>query len=59
MMSCAAAVEEAVGATAEGEDGDDDQGGDAGDEEAVLDGRGAALVASRVRALTELVHGFT
>jgi STE24 endopeptidase len=39
----AAAVEEAIGAASEGEHGDDDQGGDAGDQEAVLDGRGAAL----------------
>ena len=41
----AAAVEEAVGSTTEGEDRDDDHGGDAGDQEAVLDGRGTALVA--------------
>src|SRR6478735_344218 len=36
--------EDALEAATEGEDDDDDQGGDAGDQKAVLDGRGAALV---------------
>src|SRR3954468_4532585 len=40
----AGAAEDVLDDAAEGEDDDDDQGGDAGDEEAVLDGRGAALV---------------
>ena len=39
----AAVLEHAVDATTEGEDDDGDQGGDARDEEAVLDGGGAAL----------------
>ena len=52
----AAAVEQAARATAEGEDRDDDQGGDAGDQEAVLDGRRTALVAA---ASLRLVHGLT
>jgi hypothetical protein len=56
-------VEETPRATAEGEDGHDNQSCDASDQSAVLDGRRAAFAASAAFAafaeVTELVHVLT